>query len=115
MRTEDVAASVLDVAFAEEAPAVLNIVNPQRPAWATIMSSVRNAVLEQKSASLTSDDLPMVSFVDWVVRLEERADSATPEDLVRIVSVSHMQFLFSELCIDAGPFSSLGSNCWNFS
>ena len=95
MRTEDVAASVLDVAFAEEAPEVLNIVNPQRPAWATIMSSVRNAVLEQKSASLTSDDLPMVSFVDWVVRLEERADSATPEDLVRIVSVSHMQTFFS--------------------
>ena len=94
MRTEDVAASVLDVAFAEEAPAVLNIVNPQRPPWATIMSSVRNAVLEQKSASLISDDLPMVSFVDWVVRLEERADSATPEDLVRIVSVSHMHFFF---------------------
>ncbi|KAN0082898.1 hypothetical protein V8E55_008693 [Tylopilus felleus] len=93
MRTEDVAASVLDVAFAEEAPEVLNIVNPQRPAWSTIMSSVRNAVLEQKSASLTNDDLPMVSFVDWVVRLEERGDSATPEDLVRIPGIKLLEFL----------------------
>jgi hypothetical protein len=89
MRAEDVAASVLDVAFAEDAPQALNIVNPQRPSWVKIMSSIRDAILDRKSASLTSDHLTMVSSVDWVVRLEKRAISATPEDLVNIVSVSH--------------------------
>ena len=87
MHAEDVAASVLDVAFAEDAPQALNIVNPQRPPWVKIMSSIRDAVLEKKTASLTRNDLTMVSFVDWVVQLEKRADSATPEDLVNIVSV----------------------------
>ena len=79
------AASVLDVAFAEDAPQALNIVNPQRPLWVKIMSSIRNAVLEKKLASLTSDDLMVVPFVDWVAQLEKRADNATPEDLANIV------------------------------
>ncbi|KAF8550124.1 hypothetical protein OG21DRAFT_1420184, partial [Imleria badia] len=92
MRSEDVAASVLDVAFAEDAPQALNIVNPQRPPWVKIMSSIRDAVLERKSASLTSDDVTMVSFVDWVVQLEKRAYSATPEDLVNIPAIKLLDF-----------------------
>ena len=90
MRAEDVAASVLDVAFAENAPQALNIVNPQRPPWVKIMSSIRDAVLETKLDSLTGERLTMVPLVDWVVQLEKRADNATPEDLVNIVSVSYM-------------------------
>ena len=90
MRAEDVAASVLDVAFAEDAPQALNIVNPQRPPWVKIMSSIRDAVLETKSDSLTGKRLTMVPLVDWVVQLEKRADNATPEDLVNIVSASYM-------------------------
>ena len=123
MRAEDVAASVLDVAFAEDAPQAFNIVNPQRPPWVKIMSSIRDAVLEQKSGSLTSDHLTMVSFVDWVVRLEKRAASATPEDLVNIVSVPIRilpSFLMVRLCSCANTdhvcFSvSLRSNYSNFS
>ena len=84
MHADDVAASVLDVAFAEDAPRALNIVNPQRPPWVKIMSSIRDAVLP-----LTGTHLMMVPFVDWVVLLEKRADSATPEDLVNIVRISH--------------------------
>ena len=90
MRAEDVAASVLDVAFAEDAPQALNIVNPQRPPWVKIMSSIRDAVLEKKSDSLTGEHPTMVPLVDWVVQLEKRADNATPEDLVNIVSASYM-------------------------
>ena len=88
MHAQDVAASVLDIAFAEDAPQALNIVNPQRPPWVKIMTSTRDAVREKKRASPTGNDLTMVSFVDWVVQLEKRADNATPEDLVNIVSVS---------------------------
>ena len=90
MRAEDVAASVLDVAFAEDAPQALNIVNPQRPPWVKIMSSIRDAVLETKLDSLTGERLTMVPLVDWAVQLEKRADNATPEDLVNIVSASYM-------------------------
>lgn len=49
MRAEDVAAAVLDVAFAESAPQSLNIVNPQRPRWSDVISSIRDTIVEQKS------------------------------------------------------------------
>ena len=48
MHAQDVAASVLDIAFAEDAPQALNIVNPQRPPWVKIMTSTRDAVREKK-------------------------------------------------------------------
>lgn len=100
MRTEDVAASVLDVSFADDAPQALNIVNPQRPPWDAIMSSIRDAVLKQKSGSLTNEHLTMVPFIDWFVLLEKKADSATPEDLVNIVSVSHNILCIVHVCVD---------------
>ena len=111
MRSEDVAASVLDVAFAEDAPQALNIVNPQRPLWVKIMSSIRDAVLEKKLASLTSDDLTMVSFVDWVVQLEKRADNATPEDLANIVRIYCAMVC---ICLLMSSPISLRSNYSNF-
>ncbi|KAG8221462.1 acetyl-CoA synthetase-like protein [Butyriboletus roseoflavus] len=92
MRASDVAGSVLDVAFAEDVPEALNIVNPQRPPWAEIMSCIRDAVLKQKSASLTSQHLTMVPFIDWVVLLEKRADRATAEDLANIPAIKILEF-----------------------
>ena len=85
MRAEGVAAAVLDIAFADSAPQSLNIVNPQRARWSDIMSSIRSAILEQKS--LHSDRLTIVPFVEWVVRLEQKAAIASSEDLVEIVSL----------------------------
>lgn len=85
MRAEDVAASVVDVAFAKDAPQALNIVNPRRPSWADVMTSIRDALLKQ--TSLSNEDLTVIPFVDWVVRIEKKADDASPEDLVNIVSV----------------------------
>ena len=84
-RAEDVAAAVLDVAFADSAPQSLNIVNPQRARWSDIISSIQNAILEQKS--LHSDRLTIVPFVEWLVRLEKRAANASSEDLAQIVSL----------------------------
>ncbi|KAF8552810.1 hypothetical protein OG21DRAFT_1511059 [Imleria badia] len=34
----------------------------------------------------------MVSFVDWVVQLERRADSATPEHLANIPAIKLLEF-----------------------
>jgi hypothetical protein len=91
MRSEDVAGSVLDVAFArdESVPQVLNIVNPCRLPWEKIMSFIRDALLKQKSGSLTSEALGMIPVAEWVAVIEKRAENATPEDLDNIVSISH--------------------------
>lgn len=85
MRAEDVAAAVLDVAFAESAPQSLNIVNPQRPRWSDVISSIRDTIVEQKSWH--QDCLIIVPFVEWVIRLEKKTSAASPEDLVNIVSL----------------------------
>ncbi|KAN0080413.1 hypothetical protein V8E55_009979 [Tylopilus felleus] len=82
MRAEDVAAAVLDVAFAESAPQSLNIVNPQRPRWSDVISSIRDTIVEQKSWH--QDCLIIVPFVEWVIRLEKKTSAASPEDLVNI-------------------------------
>ena len=83
MRAEDVAAAVLETAFADSAPQSLNIVNPQRTRWSDLMSFIRNAILEQKL--LHTDYLTIVPFVEWVVRLEKKVAIASSEDLVQIV------------------------------
>ena len=85
MRAEEVAAAVLDVAFADSAPQSLNIVNPQRAPWSNVMSCIRDAILEQKV--LDSNHLRMVPMVEWVSRLEKKAVSASSQDLANIVSL----------------------------
>ena len=101
MRAEEVAAVVLDVAFADSAPQSLNIVNPQRARWSNVMLSIRDAILEQ--TSLDGDCLTIVPLVDWVVRLEKRAAGASSRDLDDIVSLSP---IFS-LTIPRGADTSL--------
>jgi len=90
MRAEDVAAAVLDITFADSAPQSLNIVNPQRARWSDIMSSIRNAIVEQKSLDI--DRLTIVPFVEWMVCLEEKAANASFEDLVHIPALKLLEF-----------------------
>lgn len=86
MRPEDVAAAVVDIAFAVSAPQSLDIVNPQRPRWSHVISFIRGAIVEQKL--LHRDFLTLVPFTEWAVRLEKKAAGASSEDLVHIVSLS---------------------------
>lgn len=85
MRAEDVATAVLDITFAESAPQSLNIMNPQRARWSDVMTSIRDAILEQKLSH--RDCLTFVPFVEWVTRLEKKVASASSEDLAHIVSL----------------------------
>lgn len=98
MRAEDVAASVLDVAFTKDAPQALNVVNPQRASWTDIMTFIRDAIVKQ--TSLRNDHLTMIPFVDWVIRLENKAKDTSPEDLANIVSVtpSYLSGLAKKVC-----------------
>ncbi|KAF9223036.1 acetyl-CoA synthetase-like protein [Gyrodon lividus] len=91
MRAEEVAASVLDVAFTIKAsPPALNIVNPRGAPWSDVMSSVRDAILKQKS--LGSEELSMVPFKDWFDRLEKKSEGASSEDLVNIPAIKLLEF-----------------------
>ncbi|KAF9223056.1 putative nonribosomal peptide synthetase [Gyrodon lividus] len=91
MRAEEAAASVLDVAFTIQAPPpALNIVNPRGAPWVDVMSSVRDAILKQKS--LRSEELSMIPFKDWFARLEKKAEGASSEDLVDIPAIKLLEF-----------------------
>ncbi|KAF8840152.1 acetyl-CoA synthetase-like protein [Paxillus ammoniavirescens] len=72
MRSEEVAASVLDV---------------------NVMSSVRDVILEQ--TSVRSGELSMVPFKDWFSRLEKKSEGASPEDLVDIPAIKLLEFFRS--------------------
>ncbi|KAF9235375.1 putative nonribosomal peptide synthetase [Melanogaster broomeanus] len=101
MRAEEVATSVLDVAFAMEMPPpALNVVNPRGAPWADVMSSVRDAILMQKS--MGSEELPFVPFKDWFALLEKKAEGATSEDLVNIPAVKLLEFFRSMARSDEG-------------
>ncbi|KAF9238232.1 putative nonribosomal peptide synthetase, partial [Melanogaster broomeanus] len=101
MRAEEVATSVLDIAFAIEAPPpALNVVNPRGAPWTDVMSSVRDAILKQKS--LGSGELPMVPFKDWFALLEKKAESATSEDLVNIPAIKLLEFFRTMARSDKG-------------
>ncbi|KAF9238231.1 putative nonribosomal peptide synthetase, partial [Melanogaster broomeanus] len=102
MRAEEVATSILDIAFAIEAPpSALNVVNPQGAPWTHVMSSIRDAILKQKS--LGSEELPMVPFKDWLALLEKKAEGATSEDLVNIPAIKLLEFFRSMARSDEGP------------
>ncbi|KAF8549634.1 NAD(P)-binding protein [Imleria badia] len=90
MGAADVAAVVSDVTFADSAPQSLNIVNPQRARWSDVISCIQNAILEQKA--LDRDRLTIVPLVEWVVCLEKKAASASPQDLANIPALKLLEF-----------------------
>lgn len=81
------AAAILEAAFAKEAPPpALNIFNPHGAPWAEIISFVRRSVIKQKALGDGSDVLPIIPFGDWFALVEKKAENASEDDLVKIVS-----------------------------
>ena len=84
MRAEEVAAAILEIAFAKTAPPpALNIVNPRCVPWADVLTPMREAIIEQKN--LEVDDIPMIPFGDWFDLLEKQAEGACSEDIAKVV------------------------------
>ena len=83
----------METAFAYDSPPpALNLVNPRHAPWAEIIAYVRRSIITQKA--LREDALPIVTFGEWFALLEKKAEDATEEDLVKIVSViSRLQVL----------------------
>ncbi|KIJ58231.1 hypothetical protein HYDPIDRAFT_34379 [Hydnomerulius pinastri MD-312] len=99
MRAQEVAASVLDIAFAKEAPPpALNVVNPRAAPWVDVITSIKDSVIKQKS--LKNNDLSTVPFQDWFARLEKRAEGASSEDLVNIPAIKLLEFFRGMACSD---------------
>ncbi|KAF9238233.1 hypothetical protein BU15DRAFT_62645 [Melanogaster broomeanus] len=84
-------------------PPALNLVNPRGAPWTDVMSSVRDAILKQKS--LGSEELPMVPSEDWFTLLDRKAEGATSEDLVNIPAIKLLKFFRSMARSDQGTRS----------
>lgn len=86
MRAEEVATTILEIAFAKKPPPpALNIVNPRGVAWTNVLASVREEIIEQKN--LHVDAIPVMPFEDWFRLLEKQAEGACSEDIARVVRV----------------------------
>lgn len=81
--------AILDVAFSQEQPSIaVNLVHPQPITWSSMISAIGDALMRE---NVTSTPLPLLPFPQWFQRLEERAHTATGEDLIEIVSVFQYQ------------------------
>lgn len=79
------ASAILETAFAKEAPPpALNVFNPRSAPWAEMIGFVRRSIIKRKV--LDDDALPIIPFDEWFALLEKRAESATEDDVAKIVS-----------------------------
>ncbi|KIJ62359.1 hypothetical protein HYDPIDRAFT_114895 [Hydnomerulius pinastri MD-312] len=91
MREEEVAAAIIEITLAKEAPPpALNIVNPRGAPWADVMASVRHSIALQKK--LKGGDLSIIPFAEWFALLEKRAEGASADDLVNIPAIKLLEF-----------------------
>ncbi|KAG1835812.1 putative aminoadipate reductase [Suillus subalutaceus] len=83
--------AILDVAFTkEEPPIAVNLVHPRPIAWRTLMQPVADALVERK---VTSYPLPLVSFSEWLEKLESSAKDLSEETMKRIPAIKLLNFM----------------------
>jgi hypothetical protein len=95
-----VAEAILDVGLGRRsAPTALNFVHPRPITWTLMINSIREALVAQNYLDVTA--LPLISFGEWVARLEEHAKD---EDLTKIVGAPDSR---RPTCIDVARLFSL--------
>ena len=78
--------TILEVAFAGAAPPLaVNVVHPRPTTWDALMQPVSDVVYQK---GLTPSPLPLISFTEWVARLERDATDASEENVRRVVRCS---------------------------
>ena len=75
--------TILDVAWSAESPAALNVVHPRPVTWNSVISSIKEAIVQE---GVASTHLPVVDFQTWFSKLENHAKDPSPETLHNIVS-----------------------------
>ncbi|KIJ61725.1 hypothetical protein HYDPIDRAFT_158984 [Hydnomerulius pinastri MD-312] len=83
--------AILDVAFAEDEPPItVNLVHPRPVEWACLMKPI-SVALQQKN--LTPLLLPLVSFGEWVERLEKYATESNEDNIRRVPAIKLLNFI----------------------
>lgn len=83
-----VSQTILDVAFSKERPPIaLNLVHPRPVEWNDVILPVGEEVRRQRG--LEGSSLRVVSFQEWFSLVEDRAKSASEDDVKKIVSFWH--------------------------
>ncbi|KAG1821117.1 acetyl-CoA synthetase-like protein [Suillus subaureus] len=83
--------AILDVAFADEEPPIaVNLVHPRPVAWRTLIQPVADALVERK---VTSYPLLLVSFSEWLEKLESSAKDLSEETMKRIPATKLLNFM----------------------
>jgi thioester reductase-like protein len=83
--------AILDVAFAEEEPPiVVNLVHSKPTAWKTLIQPIADALVKHK---VTSHPLPLVSFSEWLEKLESSAKNLSEDTMKRIPAIKLLDFM----------------------
>jgi NAD dependent epimerase/dehydratase family enzyme len=81
-----VSQAILDVGFArKQVPGAINFVHPKPIPWASMISSISDALVAQEELNVSA--LPLIPFGEWVARLESKSKTAKDEEIKNLVSV----------------------------
>lgn len=78
-----VSQTILEVCQSVDTPKALNIVHPRPITWASIISSINEALVQE---GVLLSPLPIVDMQDWVAKLKEQAQTSDTEILSNVVS-----------------------------
>lgn len=83
MTMDAVSQTILEVCQSVDTPKALNIVHPRPITWASIISSINEALVQE---GVLLSPLPIVDMQDWVAKLKEQAQTSDTEILSNVVS-----------------------------
>ncbi|KAF5362791.1 hypothetical protein D9757_011015 [Collybiopsis confluens] len=70
--------ALLDYAFLEgPAPIAVNILHPRPSSWTSVMTNIKQALIDEKK--LSSDALPLISIHEWVSEIEKHASNPSDD------------------------------------
>lgn len=78
-----VSQAIIEVAHSAHSAAALNIVHPRPISWASIISSINDALVQE---GVLRSPLPVVDMQSWVSKLKAHAANSSSEILSDIVS-----------------------------
>ena len=90
MTMDAVSQAILEVCQSADSPQALNIVHPRPITWASIISSINEALVQE---GVLQSSLPIVDMQTWVDQLKEQAKTPDMEILSNIVSPQSSQMM----------------------
>lgn len=76
---DTVAGAVLNLIVSSESPSVVNVVHPRPVSWTKVFNTISNTL---------GSHIPLVSYHDWLAKLEDAAQNPSPSQLEEIVRSS---------------------------